>query len=116
MNTSPGTGLDIPFESQNPRAPESFKEADLQAASRKQSTVQETKSGTDGGRPGKQHPQSAASDSAHEGPAQQQSTSPDADSGEQVSSLLLSLPCHNRRSPCSGPDLPIWRPSPEMST
>ena len=84
----------MPFESQVPRAPESFQDADLQADSGEQSPQQEAQASTDEGVRGEQHREPAAGDSGKEGPAQQQAASPETDAGKQVS------PC------CSGCHVP----------
>ncbi|CAL5230034.1 g13479 [Coccomyxa viridis] len=75
-----GAGLDIPFESQEARAPESFRDADPGSHSGKQSTSQEADTDTDEGASGEQNPDPAASKSDQVGPAEQQQEPPPEDS------------------------------------
>ncbi len=99
-----GAGLDIPFESQEPRAPESFRDADTASCSGKQSTAQEDNTDTDKGAPGEQHPDPAASMSHQKGPAEQQQEASSAQSaGKEVRLQVLNLLCPNQQPPGSKP-------------
>ena len=73
--TSMEAGLDIPYESQTPQAPESFNDADLPSHSDQESTAQASNGNTDKGSPGEQRPEPAASTPEEDSSAQQMPSS-----------------------------------------